>query len=444
MAGLQQLGTDAVAEVVAEPEATAPRALSPRTTTFALVLLALVSMLNVIDRKIVGILAEAIKTDLQLTDTQMGFLTGFAFSICYALCAIPIARFADRGDRARILAVALAFWSIMTALCGMAGTYARLVLARMGVAVGEAACSPVSYSLVADYYPPHHRAKAMSVVTIATAIGTLLAFGLGGQITQAFSWQVAFMVVGFPGVALAVVLWIWLPEPRRGRPAAQDDGSGADRGAIAAIRGLLSKPALNLLIFGASMLTLALSAQLIWTASFFQRTYGWSVGTAGIALGVTFGVGGVVAPLVSSYLGDHRLVRDRGAYPRVIALLTLLALPCLGASLLATSAAVSIFLIGLTYALTSGWPPNTLAAVRLLVGSGRMALATALLGVAINVVGIGLGPFIVGFLADLMQPRLGSEALRFALLASCLTAYAAAIAAFWLAARLIGREEAPE
>lgn len=404
----------------------------------ALFLIAVINFVNVIDGKIIGIVAEPIKQELDLSDTQVGLLTGFAFSICYAIFALPLARLSDRGHRGRILAVALLFWSVMTAMCGLAGSYAKLALARMGVAIGESACSPASYALVADYFGPRARARAMSTLTVATSLGTMAAFTVGGPIAQAFGWRAVFLLLAVPGILIAIVAWRWLAEPRLAGAAARAPDPVPPQNAWEALRALLGTPGYLLLVIGASALTFVTASLLVWGASFFQRVYGWSMADTGIVLGVTFGVSGIVAPLVTAWLGDRRISGDAGAYVRVLAAMTTAAIPFMAIGLLVPDATGSLILIGAAFALISGWPPSILATIRALIGSRNMALATALLGLALNLLGIGLGPLVIGSISDLVFERFGSDAVRFALLACCV-ALTVAAACLWLAARGITR-----
>lgn len=421
----------------------APRlgAIGPMT---ALALLAILNTLNIIDRKIVGILAEPMKHDLHLTDGQVGLLTGFAFSLVYAVCAVPIARVADRGNRARILAVSLAFWSLMTALSGMAQTFTRLLVARMGVAVGESACTPASYSLIADYFEPRRRGRAMALISVAVAIGTFIAFALGGRIAQSLDWRSAFFLVGLPGVGLALAIWFILPEPRGAEAVDAASATGADPNAAAAIGVLLRQPAYVLLVAGGCAVMFSLNALLIWTAPFLQRVFHWSLADAGLALGFTFGISGMISPLLSALIGDRLLLKDRGAYPWVMALLCLAAAPCLVAGLMAPSATAALVMIGLVYLLTSGWIALVVTPIRVLAGARRMALAVALLGVAHNLLGIGLGPLVVGLLSDVLQPAFKAEAIRYALMPAALGYLLAALALAMAARRIRASDVATE
>ena len=186
--------------------ATEPPSLSPTYRSYALALLVVVNVFNYLDRQILSILLESIKRDLQLSDTALGFLTGIAFALFYTFAGVPIARWADRGTRRTIMALGLAVWSGMTALTGLAQSFTQLALARIGVGVGEAACSPPVHSLLSDYFPPERRGTALSIFSLGVPIGIMIGYLVGGWINQYFGWRTAFFVVGLPGLLLAVVV----------------------------------------------------------------------------------------------------------------------------------------------------------------------------------------------------------------------------------------------
>ena len=190
--------------------------LSRTYRSYALALLVVVNVFNYLDRQILSILLESIKRDLQLSDTALGFLTGIAFALFYTFAGIPIARWADRGLRRTIMALGLAVWSGMTTLTGLAQSFTQLALARIGVGVGEAACSPPAHSLLSDYFPPERRGTALSIFSLGVPIGIMIGYLSGGWINQYFGWRTAFFVVGLPGLLLAVVVRLTLREPPRG------------------------------------------------------------------------------------------------------------------------------------------------------------------------------------------------------------------------------------
>jgi MFS family permease len=190
--------------------------ISAAARRYALVILAIVYMFNFIDRQILGILLPAIRDEFGVSDTWLGFLSGTAFAMFYIVLGIPVARYADRQNRRDLIAFAVALWSGMTALCGVAANFWQLALARIGVGVGEAGCSPPAHSMIADLYPPEQRSTAMGVYTIGISVGIMLAYLLGGWVVQNIGWREAFLIVGLPGILLALVVRFTVVEPPRG------------------------------------------------------------------------------------------------------------------------------------------------------------------------------------------------------------------------------------
>src|SRR5882757_6627253 len=186
---------------------------------YVLGILTVVYALNFLDRTIFNVLIEPIKKEFALSDTTMGLLAGFGFVLFYSLLGIPIARVADRLNRRNIVAVAFAFWSAMTFLCGMAQSVATLALARIGVGIGESAGTPASQSIVADLFDKNERPRALGVYAIGTYLGVFLGYFIGGYVNQHYGWRMAFFSAGLPGIVLAAVLWLTVSEPRRGAMA---------------------------------------------------------------------------------------------------------------------------------------------------------------------------------------------------------------------------------
>ena len=206
---------------------------SPAYLRYALGLLCVVYVVNFVDRQVLSILLQSIKEDLGLSDLQLGLLSGTAFGLFYATLGIPIARLADRFSRKGVIAVCLALWSAMTALCGTASGFATLLLYRVGVGVGEAGGSPPAHSMISDYFPPERRASALGVFSLGVPLGILVGFLAGGWLDEALGWRLAFVVVGLPGVVLAVVVALTLREPPRGHSEGLAAAHGEAPGAFA-------------------------------------------------------------------------------------------------------------------------------------------------------------------------------------------------------------------
>src|SRR6201997_5626729 len=201
----------------------APAAASSTRRYYVLALLTIIYALNFLDRTIFNVLIEPIKKEFTLSDTTMGLLAGFGFVLFYSLLGIPIARVADRLNRRNIVALAFAFWSAMTFLCGMASSVTTLALARIGVGIGESAGTPASQSLLADLFDKNERPRALGIYAIGTYLGVFLGYFIGGWVNQHYGWRTAFFSAGLPGVALAALLWLTIAEPKRGAMAERFD-----------------------------------------------------------------------------------------------------------------------------------------------------------------------------------------------------------------------------
>jgi len=404
--------------------------------SYALGLLMLIYVVNFVDRQVVSILAEPIKRDLHLADWQLGLMTGLAFAVLYTVLGLPIARIAERGDRPWIIAIAVAVWSGFTALSGLAQNFTHLVLARIGVGVGEAGCTPPALSLIADTVPKEQRASAVSVYMLGAPVGSLLGLALGGLIADAFGWRMAFVMVGLPGLVLAAIAAATLREPRRGRPvvARADDGVPSFREALKELAG---KRTYWRVVGGVTLKSFASYGALAFTGSFFFRNHAAelaemsamfglkSAGFLGLALGVTSGVMAMAGTLLGGRLADHFAVKDARAYATIPAIGALAALPFSLAALNADSLLLALAFLLAPGLLGSMWLGPAYGVVQSLVRPQTRATATAVLLFVANLIGLGLGPLAVGILSDVLSAQGHSEAdaikwsmMSFALLAA--------------------------
>jgi predicted MFS family arabinose efflux permease len=286
---------------------------SPRTRNYALVVLTIVYTFNFIDRQLLSILQESIKVDLSLSDSQLGLLTGFAFAMFYVTAGIPIARFADRSNRRNIVAVSVGLWSAMTALSGFAQNYAQLLAARVGVGIGEAGGSPPSHSIVSDIFPPEKRATALSFYSTGVNLGILFGFLFGGWLNEFFGWRIAFMVVGIPGILLAILVRTTVREPIRGlmenRTASETQVPFKE-----VISLLWKRKTFRHMAFACGLNAFAGYGTVNWLASFFIRSHGMSTGELGTWLALSTGLFGAIGILLGGILGDKLGKRDKRWY----------------------------------------------------------------------------------------------------------------------------------
>lgn len=425
---------------------------SRRYRAYVLFILVIVYTFNFIDRQIVGILAVPIKAELLLSDTQLSLMGGLAFALFYTFLGIPIAWLADRGNRTWIMTIALAVWSGMTAACGLAQNFWHLFFARLGVGIGEAGGVAPAYSLIADYFPPHQRARALSVYSFGIPIGGALGIVLGGVLSSLAGWRTAFIVVGLAGLVLAPLFRLSVREPRRG----QYDAPGQDT-TPASIRSvfqtLARKPSFWTLSFGAACSSMIGYGLIFWLPSFFVRSFGAELpeffdwlpavmlpGGGNVVLYASYfygtilllgglsgiGLGGVVADRLGS--------RRKAAYAQVPAVAFVAAVPLFVVGVTSDNLSLAFIAFLLPTALSLVWLGPVLCAFQHLVTPNMRATASAIFLFINNLIGIGLGNLVIGAISDILNDRYGVESLRYAILSGTVLYLAAALLLF-LAAR---------
>ncbi len=417
-------------------------------THYSLLVLLFVYTMSYIDRQIMAILIEPIKTEFGVSDTAMGLLAGLAFALFYSLLGVPMGRYADRANRRNFVAWCCAAWSGMTALCGFATGFWMLALARVGVAVGEAGGSAPSMSMIADHYPQERRARAMSVYALGPQLGILFGLGLGGWIAQHYGWRSAFLVMSVPGLVVAALLRWTAIEPKRGAWDAARPATQAAREPIGDVmRDLWASKAFVRITLSALLLGFAGYGIGIWTPAFLVRSHGMSLQGAGAVMGVLGGLAAVLGTLASGWMSDALCKRDprwRLGVPLMGCLLSLplgLAFYLMPAGETWAVAGIAIpHSIGLyvLFALTTVWWVGPLyAALSAIVAGHRRSTAFAVFNLALVMIGAGLGPLVVGFISDRLAPTYGNEALRWALAIS-MGAYLLSILALVAAIRPYG------
>ncbi len=411
----------------------------PKSNTnkyYALILLTIVYTFNFVDRQLLAILQETIKADLQLSDSQLGLLTGVAFAVFYVTAGIPIARWADRGNRRNIISISLFLWSLMTAVSGFVQNYAQLVLARIGVGIGEAGGSPPSHSIISDIFPPESRASALGFYSTGVNIGILFGFLLGGWLNEIFGWRTAFIVVGAPGILLAIIVRMTLVEPIRGlseNREANDDKSSF-RGVVKLLWRTVSFRHLAL----ASGLNAFVSySSTSWVASFMIRIHGMSTGELGTWLALIVGVFGAIGVFGGGVLADKFAKKDKRWYAWLPALTGLISLPFSIAFFTIDNAYTALLCFVVPSTLANLYLGSVLATTHGLVGLRMRAMASAILFLILNVIGLGLGPWIIGMLSDYLSDSYQHESLRYAMLYVLPAVSFWSICHFYLAAKTL-------
>ncbi|MEM9304621.1 MAG: MFS transporter, partial [Pseudomonadota bacterium] len=410
-----------------------------RAVTVSMILLFGVSLFNYMDRYMLAVLLPAIKADLDLSDTQLGIISGFAFTLFYATLGIPIARLADRYSRRKIISVALAIWSAMTALCGLAQSFLQLTIARVLVGVGEAGASPPSHSLIADYYPVEQRTRAISIYSLGAPIGILLGFIIGSRLAEAYSWRIALIAVGLPGMLLAVAVWRSLHEPPRGATE-QRTAPTAQPSFRSAAAMLARSPAFIYLSVATGFYTVVWLGVVQWLPSYFTRSFDLTLGHVGFWLAIVLGFSQIAGMLLSGAVTDRLIRRHLRWYALLPAIAILVSTPIFAAVFWTTSATLGLVLLFPTFMISVMQGPATFAAVQGLVPPPIRATAAAVLLLITNLIGGGIGPPLVGWLSDRLAATQGDESLRVSLLIVATGFSLLASLSYLLASRSIGRE----
>jgi len=372
-------------------------------------LLLIAYTLNFLDRQIVSILKIPIKAELGLSDTQLGLMGGIAFASVYSTLAIPFARYADRKGRARVIVLAVATWSLFTALCGLVTSFWQLFLARMGVGVGEAGGVAPSYALIAEHVPPQRRARAMAIFFLGIPIGSALGLFFGGWLAQAVDWRAAFIVIGIAGLPVAWLIARFVPNATP-EPATKTAPFFEVLGELAA------KPSFWFLSLGAASGSICGYGFGFWLPSFFSETLGLSLRNIGAYYGSIVLVGGALGIWLGGVASDRLGVARPAAYPAVPATAFLLSVPAYVVAVSTASRGLAWLLFAFAYALSLAWLGPITTAIQGLVAPGRRATASACFLLFVNLIGLGFGTFIFGFAADRLRPAYGAEAMRAAIL----------------------------
>jgi MFS family permease len=398
------------------PLSGAPVFWTARKRHYTLFILCLVGIFNFIDRQILSILLEPIKRDLQVTDTAMGLLSGVAFAVFYVTAGFPLARIADRGNRRTLVAACLAVWSVATACCGIVTSYVQLILARMGVAGGEAGAYPASQSMVADLYPVSQRGRVISILLAAQSIG--IAFGLffGGWLNQAFDWRTAFIVVGLPGLILAVVMIFTVTEPPRGMADGVRQEIGVAPTAKEIAQFFLKTPAMLLLLLVAICNAFTGYSLLAWTPAFFMRVHDMNTLEVGKWMGLVIASGLFLGNLFAGLLSDRTAKGNLSTYMIVSGCFALASIPFGIWFALAADTNSSLWALFIGHLLMTGWLPPVYTVALSLAPPRMRAMVMAIVAFCMTLMGIGMGPLVVGALNDAFEPIYGQGAVRYSLL----------------------------
>ena len=379
----------------------------------ALGMLILVYTLNFLDRQIISILKDPIGKELQLSDTQLGLMGGLAFALLYTTLAIPIAWLADRKSRVWIMTWSLGIWSAFTAICGLTGNFIQLFFARMGVGVGEAGGVAPAYSLIADYFPPKQRARALAIYSFGIPVGSAAGILFGGLLAQYIDWRFAFISIGLFGVLVAPVFRMLVKDPPRNMYDAQPAGAKA-LGFIPACRLAFAKPSFWLMAFGAAFSSMVGYGLLYWMPTFRDRSMGLSlVDRSWYLAGILF-IGGVAGMMMGGFLADRLGQKSKRFYPLIPAVAFAISAPLYVLGVLTSDPFIAFFVFLIPQALGLVWLGPIITAVQHLGPANSRTMISALFLLINNLIGIAVGTWFFGFASDQLKPTFGEESIKYA------------------------------
>jgi MFS family permease len=413
---------------------------------YLIVVLMVIYAFNYVDRQALGLLLQDIKVDLALSDTQLGFLTGIAFFLFYSVMGIPIARWADRGNRVAIIAITTALWSLAVALCGFAANFIHLLLIRVGVAIGEAGCVPPAHSLIAEYFDRAERPRAVANYKLGLPLSLVVGYLVAGWLNEFYGWRATFFVLGAPGLLLALLAWLTLREPRRFRSSTT----------VTSVRRAATSPAaqpsvkevfvtlwanvtFRQLLLGYSVLSFFNSGIGQWKPAFFMRSFGLDSGELGTWFAAIYGTAGILG----IYAGGQLATRFAARNERLQLKVNSISYICFGfisvGIYLSPNPYMAIVLTGVAALGTYAGVGPLFATIQSVVPDRMRAMSIAILFLFTNLVGTGLGPLIAGVLSDALRPWAGEESLRYALMALS-PGYVWGAVHYWLATKTVARD----
>lgn len=408
---------------------------------FVVVVVFLVSVVNYVDRYVLSVMLEQIKQEFALRDTELGLLSGVAFAIFYSIAGLPFARWADLGNRRRLIAIGALAWSCFTMVAGAAQSFAQLLMARIGVALGEAAGTPASHSLLADLYPASSRAAAAAVFSTASILGSSLGVVLGGAFAAEHGWREALIMIGAPGILIALLAFFALPEPRTA-PRRPTGAEMFGRESRAVIRALWSRSSYRYTLVGFTAFYFVQYGMLQWMPAYLIRSFSMPLSQVGFAYGVVSGGAALIGTILGGIVGNRLSAREVRWLLAMPAICCVIALPIHVGLFLAGSATVALvwsFMAGVLLGLMS---PAVFAALYAIGGAARRATALFCVLFAVNLIGLGLGPLSIGFVSDLTSEWLGKESLRYALLGST-AALLVSMWCFWRGSQCLEQDVVP-
>lgn len=384
----------------------------------ALILLFLVSVFNYVDRFVLGIVLPSIKDDWDLSDTALGGV-GTAFTLSYVLLGIPFARLADRHSRKAIISISLAIWSAMTALCGVTQNVIQLAAARVLVGVGEAGALPPSHSIISDYFPPATRTRALAVFGIGAPVGLIIGFVFASWLVENYSWRIAFLALGIPGIVFAVACYFLIKEPPRGHSEmsqARAEEAKETPTFVDTLKTLTKSSAFIHLAIGTSLYTIVYIAIVTWLPSYFIRSFELELTQVGLWLALSVGVSQLIGMLCSGAITDALIQKSVRWYARIPAFAMFVSAPILAFVFVTENAVLATVILAPAFLISILQGPPTFAALQALTHVRMRAMAVAIFLLIVNLMGGLLGPILTGVLSDALVQQYGEDSLKWALM----------------------------
>jgi MFS family permease len=378
-------------------------------------LLFAITLMNYMDRFVMSILVEPVRREFTLTDTQAGLLTGLGFTFLYSLLLVPIARLADTYSRRKILALAILVWSAMTLLCGAVSSYGSLLLARAGVGVGEAAGLPTTHSVASDMFSPRVRPLVFSLIALGGSVGAMLGFSIGGYVAQHYGWRQAFLVVGLPGLLLAMIVLLVLRDPARANPSEASTPTERSPATKEVIRQLMGRRAYVHIVAAATLAAISMLGATAWNAAFYMREHHMTSSAAGAWLGASSAIGTFGGTLLSGWWCSRFYRRD-GRTLLIVMGVSFGLIPIVALAVYLTpNTHLSLALLPILLFVGSLWLGPFFTSQQELGGRRYRATASAVGLVFYNLLGSGIGPLTVGAISDRLTGWAGVNSLRYAL-----------------------------
>ncbi|MEJ6595015.1 MFS transporter [Parasphingorhabdus sp.] len=413
---------------------------------YVLVMLMLTFMFNIADRLVMSIVIEDIKAEFVLSDTQIGLLAGTAFTVFYLILGVPAGRLADRSNRRTMVAISLSLWSLMSALCGAALGFWTLLLARLGVGVGEAGGGPPSVSIITDYFAPHELSRAMGIFAAGAVLGPVLGYVAGGLVAEAYGWRWTFVILGFPGILLGIILYWTVREPKRGRFYTQDTqktGAEEQQPFMITMRSLWTNSVFVRVVLANSFTNIPSFAFAIWLAPTLIRNFDVTQGEVGVYLGAVLFAGGVPGMILGGYLADFLASKNPRWRPYYCALAVLMVLPFWTFCLLSASLEMTLALYICGYVLLVSTQGAAISMVQSAVLPTERGTASSISSLSINLLGYGIGPALIGLMSDNWADTYGSMSLNYAVIATVVVSLTMATIVFWWTGKAVNAELAP-